>query len=119
MTNETTNVPEAIYVLPTVLCRASLTREEIKIELATVESKGVRALCVFRNEEDAIEWRSEAHHLDESMKPIPVEDEQLRDLLEIYKCGHVVTPISFLGDGSVDLYPAEDFMEILEEGVPA
>lgn len=118
MTNEP-NIPEVVYAAPAVLCRITLTREEIKIESATIEREGVRALCVFRNEEDAKEWRSEAHHLDESMKPLPVEDEVLRDLLELHKCGHVVTPISFLGDDSVDLYPAEGFMQILEGSVPA
>jgi hypothetical protein len=120
MTNET-NIPEAVYISPVVLCRITLTQEEIKIESVTIEREGVHALFVFRNEEDAESYRREfgIYPEEDGFKVLPAEDEVVRDLLAMHHCTHVVTPNSWLGEESSDLYTAEDFMRILESAVPA
>jgi hypothetical protein len=119
VTNEETNVPEAIYAAPAVVCRFTLTREGLKIEAAVVEEEG-RALLVFRNEEEAESWRREwgLYPAEEGFKVLPAEDEMLRDLLQRHGCTQVITPNSWLGEDRADFFTAENFMRILEEGVP-
>jgi hypothetical protein len=120
MTNENT-VPEEVYISPAVLCRISLTPEEIKIESVTREREGVHALFVFRNEEEAEGYRREygLYPEEDGFKVLPAEDEVVRDLLAMHHCTHVVTPVSWLGEESSDLYTAEDFMKVLESAAPA
>jgi hypothetical protein len=122
MTNETTPaIEEPIYIRPAVLCRISLTKEEIKIESVTIDRESVHALLVFRNEEEAEEYRREYGIYPEAagFKVLPAEDDTLRYLLELHHCTHVVTLISWLGEESSDLFTTENFMRILDSSVPA
>jgi hypothetical protein len=120
MTNEHT-IPEAIYAAPAVVCRFTLSREELKIEAATVEHEEGRALLVFRNEEEAESWRREwgLYPAEEGFKVLPAEDEMLRDLLQRHGCTQVITPNSWLGEDRADFFTAENFMKILESAAPA
>ena len=122
MTNETTAaIEEPIYISPAVICRITMTREEIKIESVTIERDSVHALLVFRDEEEAEEYRREydIYPGAEGFKALPAEDDTLRYLLELHQCTHVVTPISWLGEEGSDLFTDENFMRLLEESVPA
>jgi hypothetical protein len=122
MTNETTAaVEEPIYIRPAVVCRISMTKEEIKVESVTIEREGVRALHVFRNEEEAEDWRREygIYPEAEGFKVLPAEDDIVRYLLELHQCTHVVTPVSWLGEDGADLFTVENFIKMLEESAPA
>jgi hypothetical protein len=121
MTNETTpTIKEPIYIRPAVLCRVSQVEEGVKVESVTIDRGSVHALLVFRNEEEAEEYRREydIYPEEEGFKVLPAEDDTLRYLLELHQCTHVVTPVSWLGDEGSDLYTAENFMWLLE-GAPA
>jgi len=48
---------EDIYFIPTLLCRLSQVEAGLKIQTATVAHEEVRALHVFRNEEQANDYR--------------------------------------------------------------
>ena len=50
---------------------------------------------------------------------VPLDLVALKDLLALHGCTHVVMPRSLAGDRGPDFILADDFVGLLEEGVPA
>jgi hypothetical protein len=122
MTNETTIPDEhAIYASPAILCRVYRVPEGARVETATIENEDGRALVVFRNEEEAEDWRRLYGRFpaEEGFKPYPADDDALRMFIDMHECTHVVLLNSWLGEDSADFYDAEDVMGLFEESVPA
>jgi hypothetical protein len=50
---------------------------------------------------------------------VPLDLEALKNLLALHECTHVVMPRSLTGEEYPDFIPADGFVGLLEEGVPA
>ena len=122
MTNETSStIEEPIYVAPAILCRVYPVPEGARVETATVENEDGRALVVFRNEQEAEDWRRfhGRFPVEEAFKPYPADDNALRMFIEMHGCTQVVTPNSWVGEDRADFFTVENFMKLLDSSVPA
>jgi hypothetical protein len=108
---------ETHYMTPTVICRAGGG----KMEAAVVNVEGARALFLFSSEEEAEEYRRETgtYPRAEGFVNVPLELDGLKDLLALHECTHVVMPWSLTGEAPPDFILADDFVWLLEEGMPA
>jgi hypothetical protein len=108
---------ETIYVTPTALFRVGRGT----LEAATVDGEKGRALFLFRDKDDAEEYRlaTGIYPAEEGFKPVSLEVGALRDVLAEYGCTHVVSPTPLTADSEgPDFFAAEDFVGILEEFPP-
>jgi hypothetical protein len=108
---------ETIYVTPTAIFRAGRGT----LEAATVDGEKGRALFLFRNEDDAEEYRlaTGVYPAEEGFEPVSLEVEALRDVLAEYGCTHVVSPKPLTaGSEGPDFFAAEAFVGLLEEFPP-
>jgi hypothetical protein len=114
VSNEEENMTEeTIYVTPTAIFRAGRGTREA----AVVDGEKGRALFLFRNEEDAEEYRRHTgiYPAEEGFKPVSLEVGALRDVLAEYGCTHVVSPKPLTADSEgPDFFAAEDFIAMLE-----
>ncbi len=103
---------------PTVVYRAGGGA----LEATVVDHEKGRALFLFSSEEEAEEYRRETGTYPrraEGFVNVPLDLEALKDLLALHECTHVVMPRSLTGEEHPDFIPADGFVELLEEGVPA
>jgi hypothetical protein len=117
LTKEENMTEETIYVTPTAIFRAGRST----LEVATVDGEKGRALFLFRNEDDAEEYRMATgiYPAEEGFKPVSLEVRALRDVLAEYGCTHVVSPKPLTADSEgPDFFAAEAFVGILEEFPP-
>jgi hypothetical protein len=108
---------ETHYITPTVIYRAGGGT----MEAAVVNVEGARALFLFSSEEEAEEYRRETGtypHVGGFVN-VPLDLVALKDLLALHECTHVVMPRSLTGEAPPDFILADDFVGLLEEGVPA
>jgi hypothetical protein len=114
---EETMTEETIYVTPTAIFRAGRGT----LEAATVDGKKGRALFLFRDEDDAEEYRLNTglYPAEEGFKPVSLEVGALRDVLAAFECTHVVSPTPLTADSEgPDFFAAEVFVAVLEEFPP-
>ena len=111
-----------VHVAPTIIHRAYTDHaaQEVTHGAATVEHEGVRALIVFRSEEEAEKYCSATgkHPAEEGFRTANLDLEELGHVLEAHSCTHVAMPEPWTEKGGVDFFEASAFLGMLRETVP-
>lgn len=104
-----------LVIYPTVIYR--IMPDGDTLAAVVVNTEDGRALCVFRNVEEAEKYRRHTgqYSEEEGFKPIAVDHETLADMLRIHDCTLVAMPEPWSGTGGVDTFTAENFIKMLEQ----